>query len=230
MGRKHQCSHCRLPVNLVNHTVIKTNQRTNDATCWPNPWAELAGSRSSHTHQIRSRVQWLSSRWTGPAHPSPQCGGSLCSQAFRHPGHSKRHTTSTSPAFKKLMLSPTVQAILLLVDFYRISYTNHTKRGCALYMRNYLIDVSPQLSTSLCDVVKIGGTLLTSINHQLSPGKTPVHSTPFSTTSKYIQPSSTCHTAFSAQHLRPSGVLSCWLDGLEFSQIFLESSEQHRLF
>jgi len=128
------------------------------------------------------------------------------------------------------MLSPIVQAILLLVDFYHISYTNHTKRGRALYMRNYLIDVSPQLSTSLCDVVKIGGTLLTSINHQLSPGKTPVHSTPFSTTSKYIHPSSTCHTAFSAQHLRPSGVLSCWLDGLEFSQIFLESSEQHRLF
>ena len=25
----------------------KPNQRTNDATCWPNPWAEWAGSRSS---------------------------------------------------------------------------------------------------------------------------------------------------------------------------------------
>ena len=34
-----------------------------------------------------------------------------------------------------------------------------------------------------------------------------------------------------AQHLRPSGVLSCWLDGLELSPGFYTgSNEQHRLF
>ena len=30
------------------------NQRTNDATCWPNPWAEWAGSRSSRAHQTEA--------------------------------------------------------------------------------------------------------------------------------------------------------------------------------
>ena len=40
---------------MLNHPVIQANQRTNDATCWPNPWSEWAGSRSSRTHQIRSR-------------------------------------------------------------------------------------------------------------------------------------------------------------------------------
>jgi len=41
--------------------------------------------------------------------------------------------------------------------FGLISYTLHTKHGCALYTRNDLVDVSPQLSTSHCDVVEIGG-------------------------------------------------------------------------
>jgi len=31
------------------------------------------------------------------------------------------------------------------------------------------------------------------------------------------QPSPTCRTAFLAQHLRPSGVFSCWPDGLELT-------------
>ena len=31
---------------------------------------------------------------------------------------------------------------------------------------------------------------------------------------------STCRTAFAAQHLRPSGVLSCWPDGLELTPGF----------
>ena len=65
------------------------NQRTNDATCWPNPWTEWAGSGSSHAHQTRSRVHWLSSRRPGPVHPSAQRGGSLCSQAFHRPAHSR---------------------------------------------------------------------------------------------------------------------------------------------
>ena len=60
------------------------NQRTNDATCWLNPWTEWAGSRSSHAHQTRSRVRWRSSHWPGPAHPSAQCGGSVCNIAERH--------------------------------------------------------------------------------------------------------------------------------------------------
>ena len=37
--------------------------------------------------------------------------------------------------------------------------------------------------------------------------------------------------AFPAQHLRPSGVLGCWPDGLELSPGFYPGShEQHRLF
>ena len=44
----------------------------------------------------------------------------------------------------------------------------------------------------------------------------------------FRQPSPTCRTAFSAQHLRPSGVLSCWSDGLELTTGFYpESNEQH---
>ena len=40
-----------------------------------------------------------------------------------------------------------------------------------------------------------------------------------------------CRTAFPAQHLRPSGVLSCWRDGLELTPGFYPgSTEQHRLF
>ena len=41
--------------------------------------------------------------------------------------------------------------------FDLISYTLHAKHGRALYTRNDLIDISPQLSTSHCDVVKMGG-------------------------------------------------------------------------
>ena len=38
-------------------------------------------------------------------------------------------------------------------------------------------------------------------------------------------------TAFPAQHLRPSDVLSCWPDGLELTPGFYSgSNEQHRLF
>ena len=36
----------------------------------------------------------------------------------------------------------------------------------------------------------------------------------------FRQPSPTCRTAFPAQHLRPSGVLSCWPDGLELTPGF----------
>ena len=40
-----------------------------------------------------------------------------------------------------------------------------------------------------------------------------------------------CRTAFPAQHLRPSGVLSCWPDGLELTAGFYPgANEQHRLF
>jgi len=45
------------------------------------------------------------------------------------------------------------------------------------------------------------------------------------------QLSPTCRTAFPAQHLRPSGVLSCWPDGPELTpRFYLGSNEQHRLF
>ena len=51
------------------------------------------------------------------------------------------------------------------------------------------------------------------------------------TASAFRQPSPTCRTAFPAQHLRPSGVLSCWPDGLELSPgFYLGSNEQYRLF
>ena len=43
------------------------------------------------------------------------------------------------------------------------------------------------------------------------------------------KPSPTCRTAFPAQHLRPSGVLSCWPDGLKLTHgFYLRSNEQHR--
>ena len=49
--------------------------------------------------------------------------------------------------------------------------------------------------------------------------------------SAFCQPSPTCRSAFPAQHLRPSGVLSCWPDGLELTPgFYLLSSEQYRLF
>ena len=45
------------------------------------------------------------------------------------------------------------------------------------------------------------------------------------------QLSPTWRTAFPAQHLRPSGVLSCWPDGLELTTGFhAGSNEQHRCF
>ena len=47
----------------------------------------------------------------------------------------------------------------------------------------------------------------------------------------FRQPSPTCRTVFPAQHLRPSGVLSCWPDGLKLTPGFYPgSNEQHRLF
>jgi len=49
--------------------------------------------------------------------------------------------------------------------------------------------------------------------------------------SAFRQPLPTCRTAFPAQHLRPTGVLSCLPDGLELSPGFYPgSNEQHRLF
>ena len=49
--------------------------------------------------------------------------------------------------------------------------------------------------------------------------------------SAFRQPSPTCRTAFPTQHLRPSGVLSSWPDGLELTPRFYPgSNEQHRLF
>ena len=49
--------------------------------------------------------------------------------------------------------------------------------------------------------------------------------------SAFRQPSPTCRTTFPAQHLRPSGVLSCRPDGLELNPGFYPgSNEQHRLF
>jgi len=48
--------------------------------------------------------------------------------------------------------------------------------------------------------------------------------------SAFCQPSPTCRTAFPVQHLRPSGVFSCWPDGLELTPGFYPgSNEQHRL-
>ena len=47
----------------------------------------------------------------------------------------------------------------------------------------------------------------------------------------FRQSSSTCHTAFLAQHFRPSGVLTCWPNGLELTpRFYLGSNEQYRLF
>ena len=49
--------------------------------------------------------------------------------------------------------------------------------------------------------------------------------------SAFRQPPPTCRTTFPAQHLRPSGVFSCWPDGLELTPgFYLGSNEQHRLF
>jgi len=60
--------------------------------------------------------------------------------------------------------------------FDLISYTLHAKHDLVLYTRNDLIDVSPQLSTSRYDVVKIRGyNIATSTNHQVIPGRTPIH-------------------------------------------------------
>ena len=47
----------------------------------------------------------------------------------------------------------------------------------------------------------------------------------------FRQPSPTCRTAFPDQHLRPSGVFSCWPHGLELTFGFYPgSNKQHRLF
>jgi len=51
----------------------------------------------------------------------------------------------------------------------------------------------------------------------------------YAAASAFRQPS--CRTAFPARHLRPSGVLSCWPDGLKLTSGFHPgSNEQHRLF
>jgi len=73
--------------------------------------------------------------------------------------------------------------------------------------------------------------------HQCLNGRAPPylseHCIPVShaAASAFRQPSPTCRTAFPAQHLRPSGVLRCWPDGLELTRAFYPgSNEQHRLF
>ena len=48
-----------------------------------------------------------------------------------------------------------------------------------------------------------------------------------------VRPTVTClrYRISDSKHLRPSGVLSCWPDGLELTLgIYPESNEQHRLF
>jgi len=60
---------------------------------------------------------------------------------------------------------------------------------------------------------------------------TPLLQCRYAAASAFRQPSPTCRTAFPAQHLRPSGVLSYWPDGLELTPGFYPgSNEQHRLF
>jgi len=53
-------------------------------------------------------------------------------------------------------------------------------------------------------------------------------------TRRHLRPANRhCRIVFPAQYLRPSGVLSCWLDGLELTPGFYpgpnEQAEQHRL-
>jgi len=77
--------------------------------------------------------------------------------------------------------------------------------------------------------------------HQCPNGRAPpylsVHCIPVSSadTRRHLRSANrhlyTCRTTFPAQHVRPSGILGCWPDGLELSLgFYLRSNEQHRLF
>ena len=70
-----------------------------------------------------------------------------------------------------------------------------------------------------------------SSSHVLDGGQIPTREETFFWGGHLGQPSPTCRTAFPAQHLRPSGVLSRWPGGLELTPGFYPgSNEQHRLF
>ena len=68
----------------------------------------------------------------------------------------ERHNVNVS-CLQKTGVDADCAGCFSISGFDLISYTLHAKHGRALYTRNDLIDVSSQLSTSHCDVVKIGG-------------------------------------------------------------------------
>jgi len=115
--------------------------------------------------------QWLSSCRPGSAYPSAQRGGSLCSQAFYHLGHSKetqrrRHQPSRNSCWRRLCRP----------FFYEWIWSHqlHTSR------QTRLCTVDEQwshrcLATNIDQPLWRGEdiTLPTSTNHQLSPGRNP---------------------------------------------------------
>jgi len=66
--------------------------------------------------------------------------------------------------------------------------------------------------------------------HQCLNGRAPPylsdHCIPVSAASAFRQPSPTCRAAFPAQHLRPSGALSCWSDGTPRILSWIQQSAQ----
>jgi len=127
--------------------------------------------------------QWLSSCRPGSAYPSAQRGGSLCSQAFYHLGHSKetqrrRHLPSRNSCWRRLCRPFFYEWIW--------SHQQHTSR------QTRLCTVDEQwshrcLATNINQPLWRGEdiTLPTSTNQQLSLGRN--QSTPFSTTCSYIR-------------------------------------------
>ena len=122
---------------------------------------------------------------------------------------------SQKPHVKTLPLSPALGSLIAVL--VRYCMTNALARRSRPGSLQASSDSSP-VSERPRTTVSVG---------TLHPGLQCWHAA----ASAFRQPSPTCRTAFPAQHLRPSGVLSCWPDGLELSPGFYpESNEQHRLF
>jgi len=91
----------------------------------------------------------------------------------------ERHNINVICLSRKLTLTSVVQAVFLLVDLTSSAAPFMPNIGvCCIIMRNDLIDVSPQLSSSHSVVVKIGGYNIANVyKPPTEPWEnTPIHS------------------------------------------------------
>ena len=155
---------------------------------------------------------------------------------------SRAYLKTRCPSFVKFSTHAVPAAVSPWLD--RSSFTAGVERCCACYHRHSEVWSRPGSDTTLRTALAWRSR---PSSLQACSDSSPVSERPRTTVfvgalhrglqcwqaaaSAFRQPSSTCRTAFPAQHLRPSGVLGCWPDGPELSSAFCPgSNEQHRLF